>query len=113
MYNYLTLAPSQIEYVPIASVEEVKNGERLNVQIDNLALIVFNIAGTYFAIGDVCSHDGNILDDAPLEGNEVVCPRHGAHFDVRNGKAVRLPAVRPTPWYPVRIADGRLEIGIP
>ena len=113
MYNYLSLAPSQIEYVPVAEAGEVLNGERIYVQIDNMAMVVFNLAGTFFAIGDVCSHDGNSLDDAPLEGNEVVCPRHGARFDVRNGKALCLPAVEDIPAYPVRVVDGQIEVGVP
>ncbi len=64
----------------------------------NAQIVVFNIAGQFFAIGDVCTHDDGPLGDGELEGYEIVCPRHGAHFDVRTGKAIRLPAVRPTPF---------------
>jgi 3-phenylpropionate/trans-cinnamate dioxygenase ferredoxin subunit len=53
------------------------------------------------------------LGDGDLDGYEIICPRHGAHFDVRDGRAVRLPAVVNTPWYPVRVSDGFLEVGIP
>jgi 3-phenylpropionate/trans-cinnamate dioxygenase ferredoxin subunit len=61
----------------------------------------------------VCSHDGNILDDAPLEGQAVVCPRHGARFDVHSGKALSMPAVEDIPAYPVRVVDGQIEVGFP
>ncbi len=113
MYNYAQLGQEQIEYVAVAAVEELPAGERLFVQIDQQPLIVFNIGGQYFAIGDVCSHDGNILDDAPLEGWEVVCPRHGAHFDIRTGKVMALPAVEDIPAFPVRVVDGQIEVGMP
>jgi 3-phenylpropionate/trans-cinnamate dioxygenase ferredoxin subunit len=88
-------------------------GERLFVAIDEAQIIVFNLAGKLFAIGDVCSHDGNVLDDATVEGWDVVCPRHGARFDLRNGKAISLPAVVDIPAYPVRVRDKQIEVGVP
>ncbi len=113
MYNYVQLDPAEMEFVQIAGAVELLPGERLYVTIDDAQLIVFNIAGMLYAIGDVCSHDGNLLDDAPVEGNVIVCPRHGARFDIRNGKAVALPAVVDIPAYPVRVRDGQIEVGVP
>ena len=113
MYNYLKLDPSKLEFVPVVDEYELPPGERLFVTIDDTPIIVFNLAGQLYAIGNVCSHDGNIFDDAPLEGHEVICPRHGARFDLRNGKALALPAVVDIPAYPVRVKDGQVEVGIP
>jgi len=113
MYNYIQLDPAELEYVPIADMNDLPPGERLYVAIDEAQIIIFNLAGILYAIGNVCSHDGNVLDDAPVEDLEVVCPRHGAHFDVRNGKAVALPAVIDIPAYPVRIHEGQIEVGVP
>ena len=53
------------------------------------------------------------LGDGELDGFQIICPRHGARFDIRSGKALMLPAVVDTPWYPVRVVDGWLEIGLP
>lgn len=113
MYNYVELDPIELEYVAIAGVDDLPPNERLYVTIDDAQIIVLNLAGLYYAIGDVCSHDGNVLDDAPVDGYDVVCPRHGARFDIRNGKATSLPAVVGIPAYPVRIREGQIEIGIP
>jgi 3-phenylpropionate/trans-cinnamate dioxygenase ferredoxin subunit len=113
MYNYIQLDPADLEYVPIADVHELPPGERLYVTVDANQIIVINIAGELFAIGDICSHDGNVLDDAPTEGYDIVCPRHGARFDVRNGKAASLPAVVGIPAYPVRVRDKHIEVGVP
>jgi 3-phenylpropionate/trans-cinnamate dioxygenase ferredoxin subunit len=113
MDNYIQLDPAELEFVKVADVNELLPGERLFVTIDETQIIIFNLAGMFYAIGDVCSHDGNVLDDTPVEGDDVVCPRHGARFDVRNGKAVSLPAVVDIPAYPVRVREGQIEVGVP
>ncbi len=100
------------DFIEIAAVDELPNGDRIFLDIGDQPVVVFNIAGTYFAIGDVCTHDHGPLGDGELDGFEVICPRHGARFDVRSGKATRLPAVAPTPTYPVRVTDGKIEIGL-
>jgi len=113
MFNYTVLDPEQCEYVAVAGVEEVAFGERLFVEIDERSIVVFNIAGGLFAIADVCSHDDGPLGEGELDGFEVICPRHGARFDVRNGKVISLPAFIDIPAYPVRVIDGQIEIGVP
>jgi 3-phenylpropionate/trans-cinnamate dioxygenase ferredoxin subunit len=75
--------------------------------------VIFNIAGGLFAIGDVCSHDDGPLGDGMLDGEQVVCPRHGARFDLRSGEALGLPAVVDIPAYPVRVVEAQIEVGIP
>jgi nitrite reductase/ring-hydroxylating ferredoxin subunit len=99
-------------FYPVATTAEVANGERIFFEIGNKAIVLFNIAGRYFAIGDVCTHDDGPLGDGDLDGYEVICPRHGARFDVRNGKAVKRPAVVSTPWYPVRVVGEGIEVGV-
>jgi len=113
MFNYTTLDPTDCEFIAVAAVDELPNGERLFIEIDDLALVVFNIAGDYYAIADLCSHDEGPLGDGELDGHEVICPRHGARFDVRTGKALTLPAVEDIPAYPVRVQDGQIEVGLP
>ncbi len=113
MFNYIQKDTSQLTFLEIASETDLPNGERLFVEIEGLPIVVFNIAGQLFAIGDVCSHDNGPLGDGMLDGHLVVCPRHGAEFDIRTGKAITLPAVVDIPAYPVRVADGKIEIGIP
>ncbi len=113
MDNYHEIKQESIKYYPIASVSELANGEQLYVEIGELELMVFSIADEIFAIGDVCSHDGAPLGEGELDGHEVVCPRHGARFDVRSGKATALPAVVDIPAYPVRIAGDQVEVGVP
>jgi 3-phenylpropionate/trans-cinnamate dioxygenase ferredoxin component len=112
MFNYTQLDETQAEFYEIGPAD-LPNGERLFVEIDGKPIVVFNIAGQYFAIGDVCTHDEGPLGDGDLENYNIVCPRHGAEFDVRNGKAMLMPAVIDIPAYPVKVTDGNIFIGIP
>ena len=113
MFNYASLDESKIEFVEIAPASELPNGERLFVEVADRPLVIFNIAGQYFAIGDVCTHDDGPLGDGEIEGFNIVCPRHGAEFDVRTGKVMQMPAVVDIPAYPIRVVEGMIQVGIP
>jgi 3-phenylpropionate/trans-cinnamate dioxygenase ferredoxin subunit len=113
MYNYLEMDPKDVEYIPVGEARDVPSGERLFIEVDGEPIVVFNIAGQYFAIADLCSHDDGPLGDGDLEEFDIVCPRHGARFDVRDGKALSMPAVVNIPSYPTRVVDGQIEIGLP
>jgi len=112
MYSYTNLNPSDCDFYEVASLEDLPPGERLIIQIGDQDILAFNIAGEVFAIGNICSHDGNPLDDGEIVDHEIVCPRHGARFDIRTGKVRSLPAVIDIPAYPVCIKDGKIQIGV-
>jgi len=76
-------------------------------------IAICNTGDGYYAIDDVCTHDGGPLDQGQLSGKEIECPRHGARFDVTTGRALCLPAVRPVRTYPVRVSDGVIEVELP
>ncbi len=113
MFNYIKFDLSKIEFVEIAPASELPSGERMFVEIGAQQMVIFNIAGNFYAIGDVCTHDNGPLGDGELDSYDIICPRHGARFDVRSGEARLLPAVVDIPAYPVRIIEGMIEIGIP
>ena len=113
MFNYTTFEESKIDFIEIAPASELPNGERLFVDVGDRPIVIFNIAGQLFAIGDVCTHDDGPLGDGTIEGFNIVCPRHGAEFDVRTGKVMQMPAVVDIPAYPVRVAEGMIQVGIP
>ena len=113
MFNYTILDPSRVKYLEIAPADQLPDGERMFIDVEGKSIVIFNLAGTLFAIGDICSHDNGPVGDGEIEENEIICPRHGARFDIRTGKATSLPAVVDIPSYPVREKDGMIEIGIP
>ena len=113
MFNYAILASDQVEYIEIAPADKVPEGERLFIEVGGKSIVIFNLAGHLFAIGDVCSHDNGPVGDGEIEETEIICPRHGARFDIRTGKATSLPAVMDISSYPVRVVQGIIEIGMP
>jgi 3-phenylpropionate/trans-cinnamate dioxygenase ferredoxin component len=113
MFDYTKTDESTVEFAEIAPVSELPNGERLFLEIEGRAIVIFNIAGQFFAIGDICTHDDGPLGDGDLEGFNIVCPRHGGEFDVQTGKALQMPAVVDIPAYPVKVVDGMIQVGLP
>lgn len=101
-----------LTYYRITTTNELPDGERLFVEISGQPIVIFALNGQYFATSDECSHDGGPIGDGKIEGFEIICPRHGARFDIRTGKATRFPAVEPIAQFPVRVVDDYIEIGL-
>jgi 3-phenylpropionate/trans-cinnamate dioxygenase ferredoxin subunit len=114
MNYYSVIDPATAEYIPVATKAELPNGTRKIVEIDGKAIAVFNIAGAYYAIADVCSHDDGPVAEGDLYNDyEIECPRHGARFDVRNGKVLSFPAIVDIPAYPVKLDGENVLLGLP
>jgi 3-phenylpropionate/trans-cinnamate dioxygenase ferredoxin subunit len=88
---------------PVARASAIAPGTMQRVSVDGCDVLVCNVGGSFYAVEDVCTHDGGALDAGELEGNRVMCPRHGAYFDVTTGKALTLPAISPLPTFGVRV----------
>jgi len=101
------------EFVQVIEAGEIEPGGRIVIEIDGEPIALFNVDGKFYAIGDVCTHDNGPLAEGELIGYQLICPRHGARFDIRTGKALILPAFVDTPWFPVRVVDGWIEVGLP
>jgi 3-phenylpropionate/trans-cinnamate dioxygenase ferredoxin subunit len=88
---------------PVARKQEIPPGTTYRVVVDGAEILLCNVGGNIYAIEDACTHDDGPLDQGELEENRIMCPRHGATFDVRTGAALTLPAVMPVRTYVVRI----------
>ena len=94
------------DFVKVATIKEVPVGGSKLVEVDYIRIALFNLAGEIYAIEDVCTHDGGpLVEGEVVNGCEVMCPRHGARFDIRSGKALSFPAFEATNTYQVKI-DG-------
>ena len=98
------------EWTDVAPVEELAPGDYRVVDIDDALIAVFNIDGEFFAIEDVCTHDYETLTGGCIEGEEIVCPRHGARFNIKTGEALTPPAYEPVATLPVRIENGVVQV---
>ncbi|MCX6044837.1 MAG: non-heme iron oxygenase ferredoxin subunit [Chloroflexi bacterium] len=102
------------DFIKVATVDEIPvSGSKL-VEIDYVRVALFNLNGEIYAIEDTCTHDGGPL----VEGNvvnqcEVMCPRHGARFDIRTGAALSFPAFEPTNTYAVQVKGNEVWIESP
>jgi 3-phenylpropionate/trans-cinnamate dioxygenase ferredoxin subunit len=97
----------------VARAGEIEPGQVKVIEAGGRRIALCNYEGTLYAIDDVCTHDRGPLGQGTLIGKNIECPRHGAQFDVTNGRAVRLPAVRPVATYPVHVEDGIVRVEVP
>ena len=98
------------EWVDIARAEELAPGAWRTADVDDTQIVVFNVDGRYYALEDVCTHDGGILSGGTLDGAEVTCPRHGARFSVVTGEALSPPDYEPVATFQVRVEQGIVQV---
>ena len=98
------------DWIDVARAQDVKPGEFRVVDIDDVEIAVINCNGEFYAIEDVCTHDGGQLTGGEIEGCQIECPRHGARFDIATGEALTAPAYEPVAVFPVRVHDGMVQV---
>ena len=100
-------------FVHVGRVADVPQGRAEVFDVEERKIAVYRLEDGFFAIDDICTHDGGPLADGEVEGDQVICPRHGARFSIKTGAALTFPAVTPVESYPVRVEGEELLIGIP
>jgi 3-phenylpropionate/trans-cinnamate dioxygenase ferredoxin subunit len=98
-------------WITVANKDEIPDGGHKVVEVDGRQVAVFNVKGEFLAIEDVCTHDGaELADDGMLEGDAIICPRHGAKFCLRTGAVLEPPAYEPVRSYRVRVEGDDIRI---
>ena len=99
----------------VARLEDLPPGSMKVIPAGAIFVGVYNVDGELYALEDRCSHDDGPLVEGEWEPEEaiVICPRHGARFDIRTGRALTLPAFEPVEVFPVRVEDGIVKIDVP
>ncbi len=98
------------DWVNVASIEHLGPSESHVVDVNDVMIAVFNIDGDYYAIEDICTHDGAELTGGKVEGDQIICPRHGARFAIKTGEALTPPAYEPVTTFPVRVKNGMIQV---
>jgi 3-phenylpropionate/trans-cinnamate dioxygenase ferredoxin subunit len=98
------------EWIDVDAVANLPEGSVSLVDVEGSEVAVFNIGGEYYAIEDVCTHDGGTLAEGEVQGFEIECPRHGARFDLRSGRVTAAPAYEDISTFQVRIHEARVQV---
>ena len=98
------------EWVDVFAESALAIGENIVVDVNGVDVAVFNLDGEFYAIQDVCSHDGGEIATGIVEGNEIICPRHGARFCIKTGKVKAPPAYEDITCFETRSNNGRIEV---
>ena len=98
------------DWIDVAAEGELPPGAWSSVDVDGADVAVFNVDGRYYAIENVCTHDGGVLTGGDIEGDVVVCPRHGARFSITTGEVLSPPAYEDVPTFPVRVECGVVQV---
>ncbi|HKJ89326.1 MAG TPA: non-heme iron oxygenase ferredoxin subunit [Gammaproteobacteria bacterium] len=94
-----------------AREEDLPPGAITRIDAEDTPIAVVNLGGEYFAIANLCTHMEAELHEGDLDADgELVCPAHGARFDVRTGEALTPPAFEGLETYPVRVEDGTVYV---
>jgi 3-phenylpropionate/trans-cinnamate dioxygenase ferredoxin component len=99
-------------FVKVATRAELPPGGKKLADVDGRAIAVFHCDDGYYAIDDVCTHDGGPLAEGELMGCEIQCPRHGARFDVRTGRPLSMPAFEPVATHAVEVRGDEIYVAI-
>ncbi|BBO33206.1 Rieske (2Fe-2S) protein [Lacipirellula parvula] len=102
----------QKAFIPVAGIREVVDPGSMLVEVDDRLIVLIHAAGHWYALDDVCTHDGGPLSDGPVDSADktIACPRHGAKFDLATGAAVTMPATKPTVAHEVKIEGDQVLV---
>ena len=97
----------------VAETKDLSSGAGMAVEVADHKIALFNVDGTFYAVGDTCTHAGGPLSEGDLQGTTVICPWHGANYDLSTGKNLTAPAPEGVPSYKVRVEGNDIQVEIP
>ncbi|MGA2033150.1 MAG: non-heme iron oxygenase ferredoxin subunit [Thermoguttaceae bacterium] len=100
------------EFHRVCKVSEIPDPGKAVFEVDERFIVLFHVEGAFYALDDCCTHDGGPLGEGTLEGFTIICPRHGAKFDIRGGRVLSMPAVADTPAHEVKLDRGDVLVRI-
>jgi 3-phenylpropionate/trans-cinnamate dioxygenase ferredoxin component len=100
------------DFLPVAKTSEIPDPGKMLVEVGERLVVLIHAAGHFYALDDICTHDGGPLSEGPLDlqENSIACPRHGAKFDIRSGAALTMPATKPTRSHEVKVEGGQVYV---
>ncbi len=102
-----------LEWHNVARLDEILDDEPRGVRIGDRLIALYKVGGEVYATDDVCTHEFAQLSDGFIEGDEIECPLHQAHFNILTGKATAAPATEDIATFPVRVEGDEVLVGVP
>lgn len=99
-----------IDWIEAVAENALAEGEHIIIDMDGTNVAVFKLEGNFYALEDVCTHDGTEIASGTIEGVEIICPRHGARFCIKTGAVKSPPAYEDIHCFPVRIENGKVLV---
>jgi nitrite reductase/ring-hydroxylating ferredoxin subunit len=99
-------------FTKVATTQELPPGTARQVKVGARTIGLFNVNGSIFAIDDLCTHRGAPLSTGDCEGNEIVCPWHGARFDLTTGAHLSPPAPKAVTSYKVQVVGDEIQVDV-
>ena len=100
------------DFVRVARTDEIEPGQARLIDVKGTQIALFNINGEFFALDNTCTHDAGSLAEGEIAGCEVICPLHGAKFDIRTGEVLGPPAYDDVACYSVRVSGTEIEVEV-
>ncbi len=101
-----------MSFIKVAQINDVQEGTAKVFNVGEVRIALCHVEDKFYAIADICTHDGGPLGEGELVDCQIECPRHGARFDVRTGKALCLPAVLGVPTYAVEVRADEIFVSV-
>jgi 3-phenylpropionate/trans-cinnamate dioxygenase ferredoxin subunit len=98
------------DWIDVIDASAMADGEHMVVDVDGTEVAIFKLYGQFYALEDVCTHDGAEIASGEIDGDEIICPRHGARFCIKTGAFKTAPAYENIDCFPIRIESGRVQI---
>ncbi|TWT99711.1 3-phenylpropionate/cinnamic acid dioxygenase ferredoxin subunit [Botrimarina colliarenosi] len=102
------------QFFPVGPAGDFADPSSTLVDVDDESIVLIHASGRFYALDDVCTHDGGPLSDGPLNAGDdppsIECPRHGAEFALADGAALTMPATKPTRAHEVKVEDGQVLV---
>jgi 3-phenylpropionate/trans-cinnamate dioxygenase ferredoxin subunit len=98
------------DWIDVIAENALANGENIVIDVNGIDVVIFKIAGRFYAIEDTCTHDGAEIASGQVDGDEIICPRHGARFCLKTGQVKSAPAYEDIDCFPTQVKNGRVYI---
>jgi 3-phenylpropionate/trans-cinnamate dioxygenase ferredoxin subunit len=98
------------DWIEVVAENALANGEHVTVDVDGTQVALFKLDNQFYAIEDICTHDGTEIASGELQGDEIICPRHGARFCIKTGAVKAAPAYEAISCFPIRIEEGKVQV---